>query len=68
MRGLSPLVIVPKTQLRAARHGDHFVSERAAKCVPMAGGSRVTSRRNDTQHLKHISGGGKLYFFHADAA
>jgi hypothetical protein len=32
-----------KYHIRAARHGDHFLSERPEKCVPMAGGSSVIS-------------------------
>jgi hypothetical protein len=31
-----------ETSLKAARPGDHFLSERPEKCVPMAGGLSVT--------------------------
>jgi hypothetical protein len=31
-----------KYHIRAARHGDHFLSEKPEKCVPMASGKSVT--------------------------
>ena len=38
-----PIQRAPKHRFKAARPGDHFLSERPEKCVPMAGGSSVTS-------------------------
>jgi hypothetical protein len=32
-----------ETSLKAARPGDHFLSERPEKCVPKAGGESVNS-------------------------
>jgi hypothetical protein len=37
-----PLLLNPKYHFKAARPGDHFLSERPEKCVPMAGGLSVT--------------------------
>jgi hypothetical protein len=36
-----------KNHPEAARPGDHFLSERPEKCVPMAGGLSVTSWQNE---------------------
>jgi hypothetical protein len=38
-----PRHLAPKHHFKAARPGDHFLSERPEKCVPMAGGESVTS-------------------------
>jgi len=40
---LKPFHRAPKHHFKAARLGDHFLSERPEKCVPMAGGAIVAS-------------------------
>jgi hypothetical protein len=40
---------------KAARPGDHFLSERPEKCVPMAGGESVTFNEKINWNLTPIS-------------
>jgi hypothetical protein len=51
-------MFVSKTSLKVARPGDHFLSERPEKCVPMAGGESVTSKTKklefDPRYLKLV--------------
>jgi hypothetical protein len=48
-----PTMLVSKTSLKVARPGDHFLSERPEKCVPMAGGESVTSKTKKLEFDPH---------------